>query len=195
MNNALKTFVLLILVSLIFSSCNDKSSASLHSADQTSWIADNVFNSVLIPPHAVNEWINILQEENQTRISELFPLSLGTSDGRYSVKISDIKTATNHLDQQFIADQTNVITQLYAELLAAKLNIASDMSSEQIADILDEIDFFLAEYRPADWTKLSEPEKDTITFWVRLLHWFNAGELNANPPEVFPHSPDLAFKE
>lgn len=188
--------VILILASFISSSCNNEPPLRQNTTDQTSWIAENDLNTLTTSIRSIDDWVRILHnDENHTKFSGFFPLSLGQINGQNSIKISDTKTATALLEQLCKSNQTNGIAKLYAELLATKLNIVSGIRSDQIAGILPEIDFFLAEYKLDDWRRLSEPEKDTIAFWGKLLHWFNAGELNPQSPEVIPHSLDLAFKE
>jgi hypothetical protein len=70
---------------------------------------------------------------------------------------------------------SNGITKLYAQLLAAKLNFASDASDGAVADYVTDADAFLAVHDYMDWDGLSDEDKDMVMMWQGTFDDYNNG--------------------
>jgi hypothetical protein len=71
--------------------------------------------------------------------------------------------------------QSNGITKLYAQLLAAKLNIRNGVDPGAVSSIIAEIDSFLAVHDYRDWSSLSDSQKDSVLNWMNTLDDYNNG--------------------
>lgn len=87
-------------------------------------------------------------------VTPLLPIWLGTPGGDHSIAVTDNVIAHDILTQHVYGRPSNGITKLYAQLLAAKLNIASDASFGDIEDALGAADEFLADHYYTDWDTL-----------------------------------------
>jgi hypothetical protein len=110
-------------------------------------------------------------------VSILLPLWLGTPGGKSSIEVNNPEIAVDILKMKKYGHPSNDITKLYARLLVAKLNIASGANPEDISDVIDEADGFLAEHNWDDWENLTRDEKKTIKEWTTHLNSYNGGEI------------------
>ena len=103
----------------------------------------------------------------------MLPLWLGTADGRYSIEVDDL-TLTGRVLRFELGGSSNGIAMLYAELLAARLNIASGVIGASITDTLSEIDVFLAANSYQRWNSLNRDQRYQVVDWIETLEAFNS---------------------
>jgi hypothetical protein len=70
----------------------------------------------------------------------------------------------------------NGITQLYAALLIAKLNVKAGASSVKIGSTITAADQFLATKNWKDWNSLSKSDKSKVNDWTETLEKYNDGK-------------------
>ena len=70
---------------------------------------------------------------------------------------------------------SNGMVKLYAQLLAAKLNIANGASNSSITSTLSEVDIFLANKGLSDWNFLSSYDRQKVLNWATILDNYNNG--------------------
>lgn len=110
-------------------------------------------------------------------ITDLLPIWLGTDDGDKSMAVTDAQIAVDVLHQHTYGEPRNGITKLYAQLLAAKLNVASGAAADDIGDIIAEADDFLAMYDWTDWGNLDQNQKHMVLGWKDMLDDYNNGQI------------------
>jgi len=88
-------------------------------------------------------------------VSQHLPISLGTAK---IVTTAEISTAV--LKMKTYGKPSNGITKLYAQLLGAKLSIASGASGHDIDRIITAADNFLSMHDHNDWASLSRSQKN-----------------------------------
>lgn len=88
------------------------------------------------------------------------------------------------------AFSTNPIGELYAQLYAAKLNIARGADPRPVREARIAADAFLGSHRPEDWSALTEAQRRAVTDWVQVLTEYNEGRLGpalcGAPPQPPP---------
>jgi len=110
-------------------------------------------------------------------VTDLLPLWLGNEDGEYSMNVETAQIAYDILQQQTYGVPSNGITKLYAHLLTAKLNIANGASDDDIADLIAEVDDFLAANDYEGWSELSRDDRQMVNQWKGMLESYNEGEI------------------
>ncbi len=110
-------------------------------------------------------------------VSDLLPLWLGNEDGEHSMNIETVQMAYEILGQQTYGTPSNGITKLYAHFLTAKLNIANGANDEDIAELIGEVDTFLAEHDYEGWSDLSREDKQMVNQWKGMLEGYDEGEI------------------
>lgn len=108
-------------------------------------------------------------------VTPYLPIWLGTAGGAESFEVTDDTTAYEVLCQNVYGKPNNGITKLYAQLLAAKLNIADGADPADIQATVDAADAFLADYSWEDWNGLDKDLKDSVNTWKDLLDDYNNG--------------------
>jgi hypothetical protein len=108
-------------------------------------------------------------------VTPLLPIMLGTSDGDSSLNVTTAEIAHDVLVMFTYGRPSNGITKLYAQLLAAKLNIANGASDEDIAETIGMADDFLATHTWNSWTMLSGEDRQMILSWMGQLEEYNEG--------------------
>lgn len=108
-------------------------------------------------------------------VTPLLPLWLGDDGGDKSMAVTDAQTAVDVLQQKTYGDPSNGITKLYAQLLAAKLNIENGASMVDIADVVSDADAFLAMHDWMDWGNLDMTQKHKVLGWKDKLDDYNNG--------------------
>ena len=81
------------------------------------------------------------------------------------------------LSMKISRSPSNGILKLYAQLLAAKLNIFNGALDTEIADVIAEADNFLAGHDYTDWKKLDKGERKAVIGWMGMLDKYNNGEI------------------
>lgn len=89
--------------------------------------------------------------------------------------VTTAKMAYDVLSQNVYGSATNGITKLYAQLLAAKLNIKSGADPSEVASIITSADNFLATKSYSDWTSLSNSDVNKVSSWHTALDSYNNG--------------------
>jgi hypothetical protein len=106
-------------------------------------------------------------------VTPLLPIWLGTAGGSKSILVDSAAEAVQYLSMN--GDASNGINKLYAQLLGAKLNIASGASSSGIASTIAAADAFLAQYNSASWSSLSKSQRSQVLSWMTALDNYNNG--------------------
>jgi hypothetical protein len=112
---------------------------------------------------------------NADRVSALLPQWLGTAAGSRSIQVTTAVQAVNVLGMDLYGAPSNGITKLYAQLLAARLNIAKGASSTAVNSVLSAADAFLAGRNYNDWASLTRAQKDQVLGWMTALDNYNNG--------------------
>jgi len=97
---------------------------------------------------------------------------LGTPGGAKSIAVTSAAQASTILAQD---DASNGINKLYAQMLAAKLNVLSGACDNAIEASLAAADVFLATHNADDWDGLSESEKEQVEGWKDDFDEYNNG--------------------
>jgi hypothetical protein len=108
-------------------------------------------------------------------VTPLLPLWLGTSGGMKSVHVTTAALAVSLLDRS--GDASNGINKLYAQLLAAKLNIASGANGSAVLQTITHADAFLATHSASDWNSLSSAQRQQVLAWMSTLDDYNNGRI------------------
>lgn len=111
------------------------------------------------------------------QVSKWLPLWLGTPPPpckpNKSVNVTTAGQAVGLLS--FSGEASNGINKLYAQLLAAKLNIAAGAGGGAIAATQTAADSFLAANNAANWAALSRTDRNNVLGWATLLDKYNNG--------------------
>ena len=107
-------------------------------------------------------------------VTPLLPIWLGDGTGK-SLFVDNATMAHAILAQNVYGHQSNGITKLYAQLLAAKLNIAHGASSDDVSDMIADADAFLANHDWTDWGSLTDDEKTMVLEWKSMADDYNNG--------------------
>ena len=83
--------------------------------------------------------------------------------------------AVDLLSQKVYGHPSNGITKLYAQLLAAKLNIVNFANPYEIEDVISDADDFLADYGYEDWDSLDKDQRKMVNGWKSYLDDYNNG--------------------
>ena len=81
-------------------------------------------------------------------VTPLLPQYLGDEGGTKTLHVGDAAAAVAIFKKKDFGGSSNGIAKLYAQMLAAKLNVANGASDAAVADLLADADAFLADYRP-----------------------------------------------
>ncbi|MEW5796974.1 MAG: SdrD B-like domain-containing protein [Candidatus Zixiibacteriota bacterium] len=108
-------------------------------------------------------------------LSQFLPIWLGTAGGARSIYVNTVQIAYDILTMQVYGTPTNGITKLYAQLLAAKLNIANGADGSAIAGTIAAADAFLANRYYLNWNSLSKTQKKNVLAWLTMLDNYNNG--------------------
>jgi hypothetical protein len=119
-------------------------------------------------------------------VSSLLPIWLGDASGSNSLLVDNATIAVEVLSHKTCDKSSNGLTKLYAQLLAAKLNIANGASDFDIADVIAQADGFLASHSCADWVSLDEEERKTVLDWMGTLGNYNNGDIGPGHCEDEP---------
>ncbi len=111
---------------------------------------------------------------NPDRVSQFLPIWLGNAGGAKSVPVTTAAQAVNILSMN-LGHPSNGITKLYAQLLAAKLNIANGASGSAVAGVITAADNFLAMYDYTAWSSLTKAQQKMVLGWMTTLDYYNNG--------------------
>lgn len=125
-------------------------------------------------------WRNHTGEGNGNQddeVTPLLPIWLGDPGGDESLHVTTVEMAYDILGQHEYCHPNNGITKLYAQLLAAKLNVASGADDSEVEDEIEDADEFLADYNCEDWDNLTEEQEDDVKDWKNLFDDYNNGRI------------------
>ena len=108
-------------------------------------------------------------------ISSLLPIWLGDEGGDKSRSVETNGQAFAYLAKNVFGRPRNGITRLYAQLLTAKLNIATGADSADIDATIAEVDEYLTQRDWRHWNCISQAEKTQVQEWRRALIDYNRG--------------------
>lgn len=111
-------------------------------------------------------------------VSALLPIWLGTAGGAKSVNVTTNTLAVQLLEMNGtnnVHDASNGINKLYAQLLGAKLNVASGAGTASIASVIAAADAFLATHNTLDWASLTAAQQTQVLSWMTSLDNYNNG--------------------
>jgi hypothetical protein len=114
---------------------------------------------------------------NPDVITALLPQTLGSGGGK-SITVTTAAQAVSLLSfkgSNNVFDPSNGINKLYAQLLAAKLNIAGGADGSAVSSTIAAADAFLTTHDSTDWKNLSKSEKQMVLGWMTTLDSFNNG--------------------
>ncbi|KAJ5517328.1 hypothetical protein N7527_008888 [Penicillium freii] len=157
-------------------SCEDKgdnpNTASITYDDNTSGPSDTATVAVQCTTSSGGCTLTIGYWKNHAdAIPSLLPIWLGTEDGARSVKVTTPSQAVT------IEGTTgsNGIDKLYAQLLAAKLNIENGADGSAVTSTIQDADNFLATHVSGDWDGLTNTVKSQVNDWASTLDGYNNG--------------------
>ena len=105
---------------------------------------------------------------------------LGTAGGAKTQLVNSAAKAVQFLvvlGSNNVQDASNGINKLYAQLLAAKLNIASGANGSAVAATIAAADAFLANNDSLSWASLSKSAKQSVLGWMTTLDDYNNGRI------------------
>ncbi len=108
-------------------------------------------------------------------LSQYLSQNLGTAGGAKTINVTTNTIARDILTQKVYGKPNNGITKLYAQLLAAKLNIAAAADGTPVNTVIANADAFLANHDWNDWKSLSKNMQKTINGWKDALDNYNNG--------------------
>ena len=134
------------------------------------------------PPHGCTHsrayWKNHVRFSRQRDIlRDLLPLWLGSPGGAAAIEVADARTAIAILQMKTYGNPFNGITKLYAQLLAAKLNIASGADGSAAEHEIEAADNFLGAHGWHSWGHLSKANKKQVVKWTSIFTRYNSGEI------------------
>ncbi|MHB0971386.1 MAG: DUF7507 domain-containing protein [Thermoanaerobaculia bacterium] len=112
---------------------------------------------------------------NADVVTQYLPITLGTAGSAKSLVVTTAQQAVDVLTMKTYGEPSNGITKLYAQLPAAKLNIANGSSWDDIDKELAKADAFLAIYDWTDWASLSNKQKKDVISWMSAFDAYNNG--------------------
>jgi hypothetical protein len=110
-------------------------------------------------------------------LSQYLPITLGDAGGTKSLDVTTAQIAYDVLRMKTYGRNSNGITKLYAQLLAAKLNFAAGASDSAVADYVTDADAFLADHDYMDWDGLSDDDQDMVMMWQGTFDDYNNGDI------------------
>ena len=108
-------------------------------------------------------------------VTPLLPVYLGTVGGSKTIKVTTAQMAYDLLSQNKYGTSSNGITKLYAQLLAAKLNLKAGADPSAVASTIAAADSFLASYNYDNWTTIGSTNQSKVNTWHATLDKYNNG--------------------
>lgn len=111
-------------------------------------------------------------------VSPLLPILMGTSGGAKTQTVTIAAQAVQFLSfkgSNNVFNASNGINKLYAQLLAAKLNIANKADGSAVASTITAADAFLATHDSTSWSTLTKTQQNQVLGWATTLENYNSG--------------------
>jgi hypothetical protein len=120
------------------------------------------------------------------------PQWIGLPGGKHSYQVTSLPQAVEFLRQDVFGTDTNSITRLYSQFLAAKLSAAQGADTSSVEGVMLQADVFLANHDHTEWDSLSAIDRAHVHGWSWTLEQFNAGDFGPgrcsgttpNPPSL-----------
>jgi hypothetical protein len=130
--------------------------------------------------YTINYWKTHAGSGTQPdKVTSRLPIWIGLPDMPRSTKVTTASQALKILN--FDDKEGNGIARLRAQLLAAKLNIASGASHLSVDTTIKAADTVLSDYGVDSWIDLLECQKITVLGWVTILENYNKGLMGPPP--------------
>ena len=114
-------------------------------------------------------------------LSQFLPIWLGTDGGSKSLYVDNAAMAVDILKMKTYGKPSNGITKMYAQMLGAKLNMASGADYSAISTEIADADEFLADN---DWTDWNKKMKFVIN-WMSTFDDYNNGDIGPGHCDEF----------
>ena len=99
--------------------------------------------------HTIGYWkTHAGLKKQEDVVTQYLPIDLGDAGGAKTITVTDNVMAVDVLNMKTYGKNSNGITKLYAQLLAAKLSISDGADSGPVSDVISNADAFLADN---DW--------------------------------------------
>ena len=111
-------------------------------------------------------------------MTPLLPIWLGSAGGAKSINVLTAAKAVSLLNKEGsngVANSSNGINKLYAQLLGAKLSGADGADSSVIAAAIAAADAFLAGNDSSSWSSLTKAQQALVNGWMTALDNYNNG--------------------
>lgn len=108
---------------------------------------------------------------NPQEVVALLPIALGIVHGEKTMGVATEDLARGVFNR--FGDPSNGIHELYAQLLAAKLNIRVGVDPRPIHDVRIAADMFLAAHHATEWSSLTAQQRALVAEWTAALREFN----------------------
>jgi hypothetical protein len=111
-------------------------------------------------------------------VTPLLPKRLGLPIGPKTIYVNNAGMAVQLLSfrgSNNVFDASNGINKLYAQLLGAKLNIASGANGSAVSSTILAADLFLSTRDSTNWAGLTKIQKNQVLAWMTILDGFNNG--------------------
>jgi hypothetical protein len=106
-------------------------------------------------------------------LTQLLPIWLGTAGSAKSIQVTTAAQAVYYLNKA--DDASNGINRLYAQLLAAKLNISHGADGSAVVSTIVTSDAFLATKNASAWGTLPKNKRIQVNNWAIMLDNYNRG--------------------
>jgi hypothetical protein len=119
-------------------------------------------------------------------VTALLPIWLGTSFDK-SFLVTNPALAVQYLSfsgSNDVFDASNGINKLYAQLLAAKLNIKNGADDSAVAKTIAAADAFLETHDSTSWSALTKKEKNQVLIWATTLDNYNNGIIGPGHADI-----------
>ncbi len=113
--------------------------------------------------------------KNHSAAIQPLPIYLGNIGGAKSLKVDTQQKGVDVLSQNVYGKPSNGITKLYAQLLAAKLNILSGADQSVVVGVIAQADAFLATHDQTAWSGCGSAEQTFVLAWHTALDSYNNG--------------------
>ncbi len=163
--------ILLVTCSLMAAGCVANRFGSGAGKKQGPSNTERAGNTATGCTYTIGYWKN-----HQEHVTQHLPQSLGTDAGANTLEVPTFMVAKHVLDQDYFGDASNGITKLYAQLLAAKLNVANGAAAASMLSTINNADAFLGAHGIGDWDGLSQQDRDMVLGWKDALDAYNNGQ-------------------
>ncbi len=126
--------------------------------------------------YTIGYWKNHAGFKRQPNVMhDLLSVWLGTAGGAKSILVDSEREAVDLLEKKLYGGSSNGIAKLYAQMLAAKLNIANGAGPSAVSGVIAAADAFLATHGWADWAALRADVKTMVLGWATTFDAYNNG--------------------